>query len=129
MKLDPLKCAFGVESGNFLNFMASERGIEANLKNVVAIINLPPPWNINEVQKLVEQMAALKRFISRSTDKNACRLEGSNETARLERECYQAFKALKEYLTCPLLLSQVEPGEDLLAYLSVSSHTVLAVLV
>ena len=30
MKLNPLKCAFGVNSGLFLGFMVTQRGIEAN---------------------------------------------------------------------------------------------------
>ena len=30
MKLNPSKCAFGVSSGKFLEFMVSQRGIEAN---------------------------------------------------------------------------------------------------
>ena len=31
MKLNPAKCAFGVESGKFLGFMVNHRGIEVNL--------------------------------------------------------------------------------------------------
>ena len=31
MKLNPLKCAFGVSVGRFLGFMVTQRGIEANL--------------------------------------------------------------------------------------------------
>ena len=30
MKLNPLKCAFGVESGEFLGFMVNQCGIKAN---------------------------------------------------------------------------------------------------
>ena len=30
MKLNPLKCAFGVSAGKFLGFMVTQRGIEAN---------------------------------------------------------------------------------------------------
>ena len=30
MKLNPLKCAFGVSSGKLLGFMVTQRGIEAN---------------------------------------------------------------------------------------------------
>ena len=30
MKLNPLKCVFGVNTGKFLGFMATQRGIEAN---------------------------------------------------------------------------------------------------
>ena len=32
MKSNPSKCAFGVASWNFLGFMVSQRGIEANLE-------------------------------------------------------------------------------------------------
>ena len=34
MKLNPLKCAFGVASGKFLGFMVNQRGIEAKLKKI-----------------------------------------------------------------------------------------------
>ena len=34
MKLNPIKCTFGVVSGKFLGFMVSQRGIEANPKKV-----------------------------------------------------------------------------------------------
>ena len=30
MKLNPAKCAFGVSAGQFLGFMMTQRGIEAN---------------------------------------------------------------------------------------------------
>ena len=38
MKLNPSKCAFGVSSGKFLNFMVSQRGIEENPEKVRAIL-------------------------------------------------------------------------------------------
>lgn len=31
MKLNPSKCAFGVNVGKFLGFMVTQRGIEVNL--------------------------------------------------------------------------------------------------
>ena len=34
MKLNPSKCVFGVDSGKFLGFMVSQRGIEANSEKV-----------------------------------------------------------------------------------------------
>lgn len=42
MKLNPLKCAFGVELGIFLGIMVFEQGIEANPEKVEAIIKMPP---------------------------------------------------------------------------------------
>ncbi|XP_052189976.1 uncharacterized protein LOC127799795 [Diospyros lotus] len=34
MRLNPLKCSFGVASGKFLGFIVNERGIEANPKKI-----------------------------------------------------------------------------------------------
>ena len=43
MKLNPSKCAFGVSSGKFLEFMVSHRGIEANRDKIQAILDMKPP--------------------------------------------------------------------------------------
>ena len=43
MKLNPAKCVFAVVSGKFLGFMVSQRGIEANLDKVKAIIEVKSP--------------------------------------------------------------------------------------
>ena len=48
MKLNPSKCAFGVASGKFLGFMVSQRGIEANLEKVWAILDMTSPKTIKE---------------------------------------------------------------------------------
>ena len=40
MKLNPSKCAFGVASGKFLGFMVFQKGIEANLEKVRAILDM-----------------------------------------------------------------------------------------
>ena len=69
MRLNPSKCVFGVASGKFLGFMVSQRGIEANLEKVQAIINMASPRTVKEVQKLTGRIAALNRFVSRATDK------------------------------------------------------------
>ena len=69
MKLNPSKCAFGVALGKFLGFMVSQRGIEANLEKVRAILDMTSPKTVKEVQKLTGRIAALNRFVSKATDK------------------------------------------------------------
>ena len=69
MKLNPEKCAFGVESDKFLGFMVSHRGIEANPEKIQAIVQIRSPRNLKETQSLTERLAALSRFISKATDK------------------------------------------------------------
>jgi hypothetical protein len=69
LKLNASKCAFGVRSGKFLGFMVTQRGIEANLDQITAILNLKPPRTVREVQRLTGMAAALNRFISWSAEK------------------------------------------------------------
>ena len=69
MKLNPSKCAFEVSSGKFIGFMVSHRGIKANPEKIKAILDMKPPQSIKEVQSLTGQVIALKRFISKATDK------------------------------------------------------------
>jgi len=45
MKLNPMKCAFGVSSGKFLRFMVSQRGIEVNPEKVKVVLNMQAPRN------------------------------------------------------------------------------------
>ena len=69
MKLNLIKCAFGVSLGNFLGFMVSQRGIEANPDKIQAILNMERPRNVKEVQSLTGRVAALNRFVSKATNK------------------------------------------------------------
>jgi len=69
MNLNPEKCSFGVPLGEFLGYLVTERGIEANPKQITAFIDMPSPKTAREVQRLTGRIAALNRFISRSTDK------------------------------------------------------------
>ena len=43
MKLNPLKCEFGVSSGKFLGFMVTKRGIKANPIQLKAIMASQAP--------------------------------------------------------------------------------------
>ncbi|GKU88859.1 hypothetical protein SLEP1_g3075 [Rubroshorea leprosula] len=69
MRLNPAKCIFGVESGKFLGFMVSRRGIEVNPEKIKAITEMEPPKSVKDIQRLTGRVAALHRFISKSADK------------------------------------------------------------
>jgi hypothetical protein len=76
-------------------------------------------------------VAALGRFISRSTDK--CkpffRLLGKRSKFLWNEECSVAFQGIKAYLSTPPCLSIPNPGEPLFLYLAVSDHAVSVILV
>ena len=69
MKLNPTKCAFGVTSEKFLGFMVSGCRIEANPKKICAIQKMTAPKSIKKVQHLIERVAALNHFVSRSAER------------------------------------------------------------
>ena len=49
MKLNMSKCAFGVSSDKFLEFMVSQRGIEVNPEKVRAILEMSFPKTVKKV--------------------------------------------------------------------------------
>ena len=62
MKLNPVKCSFGVSAKKFLGFIVNDRGIEANSDKIKAVLDMPSPSSIKEVQCLTRRIAALSRF-------------------------------------------------------------------
>ncbi|KAL0322066.1 UNVERIFIED_CONTAM: Retrovirus-related Pol polyprotein from transposon.6 [Sesamum calycinum] len=131
LKLNPKKCAFGVSGGYFLGLMVTQRGIEANPAKIKAILDMGPPTNINEVQRLIGRMAALSRFILKSIEKGLPFFRTLRKVKDFEwtEECQQAFEELKAYLTkLPLLVKPI-PGGTLYLYQSSTSQVVSSVLV
>jgi hypothetical protein len=53
LKMNPLKCAFGVSAGKFLGFIVHEHGIEIDPKKVEAIDKLGEPACKRDVQRLL----------------------------------------------------------------------------
>ena len=129
MKLNPGKCAFGVYSDKFLGFMVSQRGIEANPDKIKAILEMQPPKNTKEIQRLTGIVATLNRFVSRSTDKCLPFFKTLKKAFTWMDECQQAFEELKKYLTTPPLLSLSKQGEELYLYLAVSPTAISSALV
>ncbi|GKV13815.1 hypothetical protein SLEP1_g24790 [Rubroshorea leprosula] len=79
MKLNPLKCTFAVESGKFLGYVVSKKGIKINPEKIEAVQQMEPPRTVKDVQRLTGRVAALHRFIARSAER-----------------CLPFFKALRE---------------------------------
>ncbi|GJW85845.1 reverse transcriptase domain-containing protein [Tanacetum coccineum] len=70
MKLNPRKCTFGVEAGQFLGYMITNEGIQANPEKVQAIINIASLRTLREVQALNGKLAALGHFLAKSAERS-----------------------------------------------------------
>jgi hypothetical protein len=63
-KLNPKKCIFGVPSSILLGNVISHDGVRPNPTKVKTILDMKPPKNVKDIQKLTGCMAALRCFIS-----------------------------------------------------------------
>ncbi|XP_016191477.1 uncharacterized protein LOC107632294 [Arachis ipaensis] len=131
MKLNPEKCAFGVQSGKFLGFMLTCRGIEANPEKCQAILNMRSPRTIKEVQQLTGRLAALARFLPCIAQRSHHFFKKlrKQEQFHWSEECEIAFTELKTLLTTPPILRTLETGKPLYLYLSITYYAISSVLV
>ena len=131
MKLNPAKCAFGVSAEKILGFIVNNRGIEANPDKIKAMLDMPSPSGIKEVQRLIGRIATLSRFVSRASDKCQPFFQVLKKAFQWDTKCEEAFSALKTYLSSPpppILVSPIE-GELLTLYLAVSDFSTSIVLI
>ncbi|GKF09865.1 reverse transcriptase domain-containing protein [Tanacetum coccineum] len=70
MKLNLKKCTFGVEEGMFLGYKVNTKGIKVCPDKVEAVLSLPSPKCLKDVQKLNGKLASLNRFLSKSAEKS-----------------------------------------------------------
>ncbi|GKU93606.1 hypothetical protein SLEP1_g7183 [Rubroshorea leprosula] len=130
MKLNPLKCTFAVESGKFLGYVVSKKGIEVNPEKVLAVQQMEPPKTVKDVQRLTGRVAALHRFIARSAERCLPFFKTLREPKHFQwiDECQQAFDELKQFLASAPLLSKPVEGESLYLYIGVAREAVSSVL-
>ncbi|GKV47753.1 hypothetical protein SLEP1_g54620 [Rubroshorea leprosula] len=113
MRLNPTKCIFGVESGKFLGFMVSQRGIKVNLEKIRAIAEMEPPKSVKDIQRSAAQKDE----------------SGKQKKFEWTQECQATFDELKSYLSSPPLLTKAKDGEILYLYLGISDEAISSVLV
>ena len=129
MKLNPAKCAFGVSAGKFLGFIVNNQVIEANPYKIKVVLDMLPPSNIKDIQRLTWRIAALSRFVSRASDRCRPFFQVLKKAFQWHTCCQEAFTTLKTYLSSPPILVSPSEGELLTLYLAVSDFATSAALV
>ncbi|GKD90496.1 hypothetical protein Tco_1366003 [Tanacetum coccineum] len=123
MKLNPKKCTFGATEGMFLGHFINKDGIQACSEKTQAVINVPSPRTLKEVQSLNEKLASLNRFLSKAAEKSLPffktlkRCIKKSDFAWME-EAEKALKDMKKQIEeLPTLTAPIE-GETLIMYIS-----------
>ena len=129
MKLNSAKCAFGVSAEKFMGFIVNHKGIKENPDKIKAVLDMPSPSRIKEVQQLTGRIAALSRFLSKASDKCQPFFQVLKKVFQWDTKCEEAFSALKTYLSSPPILVSPAEWELLTLYLAISDFSTSAVLV
>ncbi|GJU23299.1 hypothetical protein Tco_1156641 [Tanacetum coccineum] len=133
LELNPKKCTFGIEKGMFLGCKVNTKGIKVCPDKVEAVLSLPSPKYLKDVQKLNGKLASLNRPLSKSAEK-------SLPFFKILKKCTKksdfqwnvkaevAFKQIKKLTAeLPTLTAPMEK-EELIMYLTAAREVVSAVL-
>ncbi|GKE21635.1 hypothetical protein Tco_1433147, partial [Tanacetum coccineum] len=129
MKLNPKKCTFGVEEGMFLGYKVNTKGLKVCPDKVDAVLSLPSPKCLKDVQKLNEKLASLNRFLAKSAEKSLPFFKTLKKCAKKSdflwtTEAEEAFNQMKQLITeLPMLTAPMEK-EELIVYLAAAKDTV-----
>ncbi|GKD04114.1 hypothetical protein Tco_1179088 [Tanacetum coccineum] len=110
MKLNPKKYTFGVVEGMFLGYMISPERIKPCPNKIEAVLRLPSPRTIKEVQSLNGKLVSLNRFLSESAENSLPLFKTLKKCIKKSDfhwtpEAKQAFKQLKQHLSeLPMLI-------------------------
>eukprot|EP00253_Pinus_taeda_P016803 PITA_16803 len=131
IRLNPHKCVFCVESGRLLGFIVSREGIRLDPLKVKAIVNLPPPATLRQLQSLQGKANFLRRFIPNYAEvaKGFTRLLKRDTPFRWDAIAEESFAHLKTLLVSAPLLQPPNYHRDYTLYLAASDTTIGIVLV
>ncbi|GJX06711.1 hypothetical protein Tco_0194643 [Tanacetum coccineum] len=114
---------FTSQLGQFLGYMITNEGIQANPKKVQAIINMVSPRTLREVQALNGKIATLGRFLAKSAKRSLAFFKTprgclNKKDFQWTAEVEAAFQELKNHLQSLPALAVPKPSETLTLYLA-----------
>ncbi|GKB48450.1 hypothetical protein Tco_0899203 [Tanacetum coccineum] len=119
MKLNPKKCSFGIEEGKFLGYIVTSEGIRANPKKLKAVMDMPSPKTLKQMQSLSRKLAALNCFLSKSDERSLPFLDTlkkctNKKDFRWTEAAKAAFLEMKKLVSELPTLTTPKKGETLM---------------
>ncbi|GJR55336.1 reverse transcriptase domain-containing protein [Tanacetum coccineum] len=133
MKLKPKKCAFGIREGIFLGYQVNADGLRICPDKVEAVLNLPSPKCLKDVQKLNGKLASLNRFLSKSAEKSLTFFKTLKKCTKKSdfqwtAEAEMAFKQMKKLIAELPMLTAPKEKDELIMYLAATKESITTVL-
>ena len=128
--LNPTKCTFIVRLGKLLGFVVNQNGIEVDLENVHAILEMQTPRTEKEVWSFLGRLNYIARFISQltATCDPLFKLLRKNQTMEWNRKCQETFEKIKHYLQKHPVLVPPSPSRPLIICLTILEVSIGCVL-
>ena len=130
ISLNPKKSLFGLEEGKLLGHIISKDGIRIDPDIIQAILQVPHPRNIKELQAFLGKINFLRRFIPNLA--KLIRLLNNmlkkDSKVKWMVEAKQAFEEIKIALTKTPVLTSPKFDRDFIIFSFASEHTIAAVL-
>jgi hypothetical protein len=129
--LNPLKCVLCVTTGSLLGFIVSQSSITMDPLKVQAITEIPPPWNLRQLQSLQGKANFLRRFVPDYAIRahGFLRLLSHDIPFHWDDHTQQSFDNLKAVLSNAPLISAPDYNHNYILYVSASSVSVSGILV
>uniref|UniRef100_A0A2N9H8N1 Uncharacterized protein n=1 Tax=Fagus sylvatica TaxID=28930 RepID=A0A2N9H8N1_FAGSY len=126
LKMNPLKCAFGVSAGKFLGFLVHNRGIDVDPAKASAIATMKAPTSHKELKSFLGRLSYIRRFIPGLAAVTAvfAPLMKKGVPFIWSTACQQAFEKIQQIMTkLPTVCAPV-PGRPLRLYLASNSEAI-----
>nr|GEX32582.1 reverse transcriptase domain-containing protein [Tanacetum cinerariifolium] len=133
MKLNPKKCTFRMREGMFLGYKVNADGLKVCPDMIEAVLSLPSPKCLKDMQMRNGKLASLNRFLSKSAKKSLpffktlkkCTKKSDFQwTAKAEK----AFKQMKTLIAELPMLTAPKEKEELVIYLAAAKEAISVVL-
>uniref|UniRef100_A0A2N9HSM7 Uncharacterized protein n=1 Tax=Fagus sylvatica TaxID=28930 RepID=A0A2N9HSM7_FAGSY len=130
LKMNPLKCAFGVSAGKFLGFLVHQRGIDVDPARASAIATMKPPTTHKELKSFLSKLSYIRRFIPglAAVTSTFAPLLKKGAPFHWSTECQEAFKKVQDIMTkLPTVCAPIS-GKPLRLYLASNSQAIGALI-
>eukprot|EP00253_Pinus_taeda_P028554 PITA_28554 len=130
ISLNPKKSLFALEEGKLLGHIISKDGIRIDPERIQAILQIPYPRTIKELQEFLGKINFLRIFIPNLAEliRLLRNMLKKYAKVRWSLETKQAFESIKTALTQTPVLTSPQFDKDFIIFSFASEHTIATVL-
>lgn len=121
LKMNPMKCAFGVSYGKFLGFLVTVEGIKVDPDKTKAITTMPLPCTVKELQSFMGKV----NYIFDASFIPLLKKGASLTWTTVQQE---AFQKIQQILFSPAVVKSPVQGRPLILYKASSDVSIGAIL-